>query len=340
MPHISFTLLEIIILISLGVGLGITIHFFLVSRRSLKNFSPNPDKINQKLEEWKRRYFNDMERKDQEIIRLKTEANQLSEKFEVLGEENDNLRYKLSRLHEAKQQDPAPVSSTPVAGNYMQQLEQAQRGLMEQNLRIAELVRGIEAIKGGQDSGEDLRKANEGLQIQLEETELKLHAKEQEIKEFKQASQVSNEMSSMLENAYREFNVLQDKIVKLESQVHSSQKINMDYEDLREGFYKASRDIEEQRNKLGEMMTENRDLQMEISETTDKLREANFQRQQLQKKVAYLEELNQDLQTVAEANRKLENQLKRIGELESLLQVMAAERDQLARNQENASSFR
>jgi chromosome segregation ATPase len=340
MPHISFTLLEIIILISLGVGLGITIHFFLVSRRVLRSFSPNPDKLSQKLEEWKRRYFNDMEKKDQEIIRLKTEATQFTEKVEVLGEENDNLRYKLSRLNEVKQQEPAPVYNTPVAGNYIQQLEQAQRGLMEQNLRIAELVRGIESIKVGQGPGEDLRQSNEDLQIQVEELELKLHAKEQEIKELKQASQVSNEMSSMLENAYREFNVLQDKIVKLEGQVHSSQKINMEYEDLREGFYKASRDIEEQRHKLNEMLTENRDLQMEVSETTDKLREANFQRQQLQKKVAYLEELNQDLQAVAEANRKLENQLKRIGELESLLQVIAAERDQLAKNQENASSFR
>jgi hypothetical protein len=88
---------------------------------------------------------------------------------------------------------------------------------------------------------------------------------------------------------------------------------------------------------LNEVLNENRELQLEITETGDKLREANFHRQQLQKRVAYLEELNQDLQAVADANRKLENQLKRIGELESLLHVMAEERDQLTRNQMDAT---
>jgi DNA repair exonuclease SbcCD ATPase subunit len=338
MPYFSLTLPEIIILISVGVGLGITIHFFLVSRRALKPFAPHPDKLNQKLEDWKRRYFNDIEKKEQELVKLKSETEALREKQEALDEENDNLRYKLGRAQEVKIQEP-PVD-TSVAGNYLQQLDQAQKGLMEQNLRIAELVRGIEAIKGGGEANEDLRDVNEQLTTQLEELQLKLHTKEQEIREIRQASQVSNEMSSMLENAYREFNILQEKIVKLESQVSSSHRITMEYEDLREGFFKASRDLDEQRNRLSEMMTENRDLQMEISETTDKLREANFQRQQLQKRVAYLEELNQDLQAVAEANRKLENQIKRIGELESLLQVMAHERDQLSQGQEKESSLR
>jgi hypothetical protein len=88
-----------------------------------------------------------------------------------------------------------------------------------------------------------------------------------------------------------------------------------------------------------DVINENRNLQQEIAENSEKLREANFQRQQLQKRVAYLEELNQDLQTVADANRKLESQLKRIGELESLLNVMAEERDELAKKQVKESSL-
>jgi hypothetical protein len=55
----------------------------------------------------------------------------------------------------------------------------------------------------------------------------------------------------------------------------------------------------------------------------------------LQKRIAYLEELNNDLQAVSDANKKLESQLKRIGELESMLNVVAEERDQLARRREN-----
>ena len=59
------------------------------------------------------------------------------------------------------------------------------------------------------------------------------------------------------------------------------------------------------------------------------MREANFQRQQLQKRVSYLEELTADLQMVAQANKKLEQQLRRIGELESMLTVVSEERDHL-----------
>jgi len=66
---------------------------------------------------------------------------------------------------------------------------------------------------------------------------------------------------------------------------------------------------------------------------SDKLREANFQRQQLQKRVSYLEELNNDLHVVADANKKLESQLKRLGELESIINVVSEERDDLLRRQ-------
>jgi hypothetical protein len=49
------------------------------------------------------------------------------------------------------------------------------------------------------------------------------------------------------------------------------------------------------------------------------LRESNFQRQQLLKKVNFLDELTDDLQQVTTYNKKLESQLRRIGEIESLL---------------------
>jgi len=63
----------------------------------------------------------------------------------------------------------------------------------------------------------------------------------------------------------------------------------------------------------------------------DKLAEANLQRQQLQKKVQFLQELNADMQNISETNKKLQTELRRIGELESMLTMMAEERDQLLR---------
>ena len=82
-------------------------------------------------------------------------------------------------------------------------------------------------------------------------------------------------------------------------------------------------------------LLENQHLQTKLTETEDKLTDTNFQRQQLQKRVAYLEEINNDLQVISDANKKLETQIKKIGELESMLNVVSEERDQLMRRQTN-----
>ena len=47
------------------------------------------------------------------------------------------------------------------------------------------------------------------------------------------------------------------------------------------------------------------------------------------KKVQFLESINTEFQQVTDANKKLQNELRRIGELESMLSMMADERDNL-----------
>ena len=42
------------------------------------------------------------------------------------------------------------------------------------------------------------------------------------------------------------------------------------------------------------------------------------------KKVGFLEELNNDIQQVSEHNKKLENQLRRIGEIENMLACLSS----------------
>jgi len=90
-------------------------------------------------------------------------------------------------------------------------------------------------------------------------------------------------------------------------------------------------EYEDYKAKWQAMTSENQQLTLRLSEVEDKFREANFQRQQLQKRVSYLEELNNDLQVLADANKKLEHQLRRIGELESMLNVVSEENQFLKR---------
>ena len=336
MQQLSLSILEIIVLLAGAITLGITIHFFIVSRRNLKDYSLSPDRATKTLEEWKLRYFNDMEKKDQDMAMLRVEMEHLKVKNKEINEEAEELRIRLKKKIHTTEEN---WNTGPGPTGYLEQLKETQKGLLEQNQRIATLLDQIESERENENTRERVREENEELRQQVEELRARLVAKDREIEDTKQKSQVSREMSSMLDNAYHEFNVLQEKILKLETQLSSSHRVSMEYEDLREGFFKASKDLEDHRSRLTEALNENRDLQQDLAESNEKLREAIFQRQQLQKRVAYLEELNQDLQAVADANRKLENQLKRIGELESLLNVMAEERDQLARNQMNTSSL-
>jgi FtsZ-binding cell division protein ZapB len=139
-------------------------------------------------------------------------------------------------------------------------------------------------------------------------------------------------MKSMLDNTYQEFNTLQGKIHKLESQLNASKLMNMEHEDLKETHSRMSRDFEEYKTKVNALTIENQQLQTQLMDVEDKLREATFQRQTIAKRTMYLEELNSDLQVVSDTNKKLESQLRRVGELESMLNMVSEERDQLMRN--------
>jgi Tfp pilus assembly protein PilO len=64
---------------------------------------------------------------------------------------------------------------------------------------------------------------------------------------------------------------------------------------------------------------ENQRLARILTDTEEKLKESNFQRMQFQKRSAFLEELNHDLQEISEHNKKIESQLRRVSDMESLL---------------------
>jgi DNA repair exonuclease SbcCD ATPase subunit len=336
MANLSLSIVEIILLVFFAIVLGITIHFFITSRRSLKSTFTEPKKNEQDLNEWKMKYFNDVEIKDKELSSLRQqleEAEENSKIYLIEAEESKKQNKKLQQeLEAARKATPQLSQGSPTDKiNYYEQLRQAQNSLIEHNEKINQLLSHIDIIKETEEKQKEILKDNEELYNQIEDLRSMLSQKEQEINATRQKAHLSKEMSSMLDNAYLEFNTLQEKIQKLESQVSSSKNINLEYEDLKEEHIKMSRDFEEQRTRLNALSSENRELQSLLAETEDKFKDAHFHRQQLQKRVAYLEELNNDLQAVSDANKRLESQIKRIGELESMLNVVAEERDKLMR---------
>lgn len=333
--QLNLTIIEIIVLMIGAITLGITIHFFIVSRKSLNASTQEASgKPQKELESWRLKYYNDIEDREKELAELRKRLADTEENNDINiieAEEMRKLNKQLKAELEAARKN-APLATTAAVSDkpdYIDQLRKAQTSLLEHNEKINQLLGQIDIVKETEEKQQEILKMNEELSDQISELKFMLAQKEKEITNTRQKEQLSSEMTSMLDSAYNEFNVLQEKIQKLESQVSSSRRINLEYEDMKEGYYRITQDFEEQKRKYNAAQTENKQLLEELTETEDKLKEANFQRQQLQKRVAYLEELNNDMQAVADANKKLENQLKRIGELESMLNVVAEERDQL-----------
>ncbi len=314
--------------------LGFAVHFMISSRRSFKSYPVEKEKISKTLEDWKLRYFNDTELRDKEITMLRKQLEETEENNSINVIEADEMRKMnkklLAEMEMMKKAAPV-VAEKERSPDYINQLREAQSSLLEHNEKINALLGQIDLVKDTEEKQQEVLRMNEQLSIQIDELQMILSEKEKEISSSRQKQQITNEMSSMIDSAYNEFQVLQDKILKMEGQVNASKKISLEYEDLKENQVRITRDLDEFKRKYNSQSSENKRLQEELNETEDKLKEANFQRQQLQKRVNYLEELNNDMQVVAEANKKLEGQLKRVAELESMLNVVSGERDELAR---------
>ena len=351
---LTLSILEIILLFFGAIILGITIHFTITSRRNLRSAMNDTDDVNKQRDEWKLRYFNDIEIKEKELATLKEQLSDAEENSNIYSIEAEEMRKENKKLldemkensklleemhnmpkvvHPEQHEKPAKIERSEKP-DYLEQLMIAQHDLKEHNEKINLLLDNIDAVKETEERHREMLKNNEELSLHITELEVKLNEKEKEITTNRKKEALTKEMTSKLDSVYNEFNVLQGKMQKLEAQANASKLISLEYEDLKETYRKMSRDYEEQKIKLNSTTNDNQQMQSQLIDTEEKLRETNFQKQQLQKRVAYLEELNNDLQQVSDANKKLEVQLKRIGELESMLNMAAEERDQMIRRVE------
>jgi len=337
---LTLSVFEVVLLFFLSVIVGITIHFTITSRRNLRSAMTDKDDVNKQRDEWKLRYFNDIELKDKELAVLKEQLAEAEENTNIYSIEAEEMRRENKKLQAEIDNIPSVAHFSQAAEtnherpDYLEQLRLTQLSLKDHNEKIEQLLGNLDIVKETEEKQRELLRHNEELSLQITELRTSLADKDKEIINSRKKEHLTKEMTSMLDNAYSEFNVLQGKMQKLEAQANSSKMLTLEYEDLKENYRKMSREFEEQKIKLNSLTNDHQQLQTHLIETEEKLRESNFHRQQLQKRVAHLEELNSDLQAVSEANKKLEVQLKRIGELESMLNMAAEEKDQLIRRVE------
>lgn len=136
---------------------------------------------------------------------------------------------------------------------------------------------------------------------------------------------LTNEMAERLEKAYQEFNIMQDRILKIQSEVVIPQNRNFEFEELEQSYFRLTKECDELKLKQLNLLDDIQQLTRKLADNEEKLRDTNFHKQQLSKKVNFLEELVKDMHEVSGHSKKLELQLRRINEIETLLNRTTSE---------------
>lgn len=322
-------IIQVIVFLLGGVALGFFIHFFFVSRRTMSLKFPEPElpvianSAFDNGDEWRMKYYEEMEMQEKVQMQLRRELDEVRDNEQLLTIEVEELHKELKRRHDPPPQlQPAAIktgiSQEEQSEEYLIRLQKTQEGLAEQNQQIVLLLDQIELLKQTEFKHIDTLKANSALNGRLNEMLTVLANKDARIQELEQQQLLSEEMEERMRKAYEEFNALREKLSKVESLSNPPSR-QYEFEELQQNHFKLIREFDEYKQKHLDLLEENQRLSRLLADTEEKLRESNFQRQQLQKKIAFLEELNRDLQQISEHNKKLENQLRRMSEIEVML---------------------
>jgi chromosome segregation ATPase len=334
--------LPVIIICEMGaLILGFTIHFFWKSNKSL-----HIDESSQAVgisdnDNWKLKYYNDMDMQERSQQQLRERLSQAQENEQILTIELEESRKDLegvrheldivrAQLEEVElklapaEQHPETESQQPeglpdYTSDYLYQLKAAQEKLLEHNTSIHRLLDQTRLMEESEKRTKELLRLNEELGERIRNSGQVITDKETEISNLKHQLKLSEEMTERLDNVYQEYNTLQEKLQKLQGYLTQPYTRGTDFEGLKEVYFKLGKEHDEMKLKYISLREENQRLNRILSDTEEKLKEANFQRLQYQKRSAFLEELNHDLQEIAEHNKKIESQLRRVTDMEGLL---------------------
>ena len=305
---VNLTLLESLTLILVCLIFGLTLYFFLRSRKTLR----------QTLKA-SRQFFTTTKQEEKVI-----------EKSPMQSLEEQYLRLRGRIIVKDELELPAEKHSASADDHVARDLKQT---ISQQQKLLNTYLKKVEALE--QEGREELKAENNQLQKEMMRLQQLLEHKEEELEELQEEIEGAKKMASRIEEVYREFDLLQQKMALLENQAGRANELAMELEDTRHSYEVVHKELLRKQEKLEEVMNENQRMRMLMDEVEDKLAESNLQRQQLIKKVQFLTDLNSDLQNISDTNKKLQTELRRIGELESMLNMMSEERDFLLRRKKD-----
>ena len=337
--QLTIGLPEIIICELGALILGFTIHFFWNAKKNLRINDPAPATGINENDNWKLKYYNDMDMQERSQQQLRDRLSLAQENEQILTIELEETRKEMERLSseleeariELEEAEYRPVTAIPLpqelpaiesAGasvDYLTQLKAAQEKLVEHNNSIYRLLEHTHLVGDVERKNQELMRQNEALNEELRSSGQLLVEKESEVSYLRHQQKSMEEMSLRLDKAYEEYNALQEKLQKLQAYLTQPYKRSADYDELKESFFKLGKEHDEMKLRHISLREENQRLTRILADTEEKLKESNFQRQQFQKRSVFLEELNHDLQEISEHNKKIEGQLRRVSDMENLL---------------------
>jgi chromosome segregation ATPase len=307
---INLTLVAFILLPLGAITLGVTIYFFLKSRESLMltmGEKKKPAAVSKK-----------------ETVKAEKEKPVFKRSTLVELEE----QFARKRFESSHMQDESTVSvKKPVVTE--DSVHDLKASIAHQQKMLNDYLAKVEELENG--GKEELVQQNNALQKEITKLHGVIEEKDAEIDDLQQQVSSASKMAEKIEEVYQEFDQLQSKMSQLEKQANKANNLAIELEDTKHSYEQIHKELLRKQERLEEVMTENQRMRQDMNVIEDKLSDANLQRQQLLKKVQFLQELNTDMQSISDTNKKLQTELRRIGELESMLNMMAEERDYLLR---------
>jgi chromosome segregation ATPase len=309
LAEINLTLIEFIVLPLVAIIFVSTLYFFIKSRKSLR----------EAIKATKKAAL---------ITEIKKEKPTPAKQTSVveLGEQLARMRYETSMPKQDKIESVVTKKSTHKEEIAVQDLKNT---IAQQQRMLDSYLQKMEELEN--EGRDELNGKIEELEKKLDELHGEIEEKDDEIKELHQEVSAGNKMATRIDEIYKEFELLQSKMTVLEKQAGRANNLAIELEDTKYTYEQVHKELLRKQEKLEELMEENQLLRHQKNEAEDKLADANLQRQQLHKKVHFLTDLNSDMQSIADTNKKLQTDLRRIGELESMLNMMSEEREFLLR---------
>ena len=137
---------EIIIFLLGVLILGITIHYFWTSRKTMR-IEPVEDEGISENDNWKLKYYTDMEVQEKTMQQLRDRLSESEENEKISGIELEEMREELALLKEKHSRTEALVKPPTVAEDYLTQLKTAQENLYQYNQHINKLLQQIQLLK-------------------------------------------------------------------------------------------------------------------------------------------------------------------------------------------------